>query len=169
MSYHVSSRAMSTLPIVLAAISHYHSRCHYPTPTTSRSVTRALEGAKRTFGKPSVPAKIFTASHLTTLSSKVYSPSCSLVFLRTVWRVFIKFFGLLRFNEVANLTFDDISWHSNGFDLHIRKSKTDQHSKGDFVSIVKNKNPALCPVSLTLYYFNKLSIKSDYLMPTFKG
>ena len=169
MSHHVSNRAMSTLPIVLAAISHYHSRCHFPTPTTSRSVTRALEGAKRTFGKPSVPAKIFTTSHLSSLSAKVYSPSCSLVFLRTVWRIFIEFFGLLRFNEVANLKFDDVFWTPIGFDLFIRKSKTDQHAKGDYVSISCNSDPTLCPVSLTKLYFKRINCTGGYLLPTFKG
>ena len=50
-----------------------------------------------------------------------------------------------------------------------KKPKTDQHSKGDFVSIVRNTNPAICPVSLTLYYFKKFSIKSAFLLPSLKG
>ena len=168
MFHHVNTRAMSTLPLVLSAISHFHSKHHFPTPTSTRLVTRALEGAKRSFGKPSVSVKIFTKDHLSALSSKVYNSDCSFVFLRTVWRIFIEFFGLLRFNEVANLTFDDITWTEVGFDLSIKKSKTDQHAKGDYVSISKNSDPLLCPVALTKLYFRRLNYSSGFLLPVFK-
>ena len=131
---------MSTLTSAQSAISHFHSKYHFSTPTTSRSVIRALEGAKQTFGRPSVSAKIFTPDHLKTLATFAYKPSCSFIFLRTVWRIFIEFFGLLRFNEVANLQFKDLSWTSVGFDLFIRKSKIDQHAKDDFVSISRNSD-----------------------------
>ena len=102
MMHHVSTRTMSTLPIALSAISHFHSKFHFPSPTVSREFTRALEGAKRSFGKPSVSGKVFSTDHLLSLASVAYKPSCTLVFLRTVWRIFIEFFGLLRFNEVAS-------------------------------------------------------------------
>ena len=169
MLFHVNSRAMSTLSHVLSAISHFHYKSHYDSPTISRSVTRALEGAKRTFGRPSVSVNVFTTDHLFSLSKLAYSSSCSLVLLRTIWRIFIEFFGLLRFNEVANLTYDDLIWSSIGFDLFIKKSKTDQHSKGDFVSFSKNKNAAICPIALTLHYFKKFDIKSGFLMPSLRG
>ena len=169
MMHHVSSRATSTLSQALSAISHFHSKYHFISPTISKAVSRAFEGAKRSFGKPSIPAKIFTHDHLNILSKLAFSPSCSLVFLRTIWRVFIQFFGLLRFNEVASLTFHDLSWNENGFDIHIKKSKTDQHAKGDYVSICKNDNHAICPVLLTLHYFKKMSINSGFLIPTIKG
>ena len=86
-----------------------------------------------------------------------------------VWRIFIEVFGLLHFNEVANLHFDDISWTPIGFDLIIRKSKTDQHAKGSFVSISRNSNSLLCPVSLTLLYFKRFNIKHGFLLPSLKG
>ena len=169
MSCHVDSRAMSTLPTVLSAISHFHSKFHHPSPTTSRSITKALEGAKRSFGKPSVSAKVFTSEHLTILSAVARKPSCSFIFLRTVWRIFIEFFGLLRFNEVANLRYDDLVWTHIGFNILIRKSKTDQHAKGDYISISRNINDILCPVSLTLLYLKRLNYTTGYLLPTLKG
>ena len=112
---------------------------------------------------------MFTYDHLVSLSKLAYSPSCSLVFLRTIWRIFIEFFSLLRFNEVANLSYQDLIWNDNGFDLLIKKLKTDQHAKGDYVSIIRNDNPSICPVSLTLFYLNKMSITSGFLMPSLKG
>ena len=169
MIHHVNSRAMSTLSHVLSAISHFHAKNHFESPTVSKSVTRAFEGAKRTFGRPSVSVNIFTHDHLILLSKLAFSSSCSLVNLRTVWRIFIEFFGLLRFNEVANLTFQELLWNPSGFDLFIKKSKTDQHAKGDYVSIVRNTNHVICPVLLTLHYLKKMRIKSGYLLPTIKG
>ena len=103
MHFHVNNRAMSTLPQVLSANSHFHSKFNYDSPNISKSISRAYEGAKRSFGKPSKSVNIITPDHLRALSDLAYKPSCSLVFLRTIWRIFIEFFGLLRFNEVAQL------------------------------------------------------------------
>ena len=61
--------------------------------------------------------------------------------LRTIRRVYMEFFGLLHYNEVAALTFDDIIWINNGMDLIIRRSKTDQHAKGTWVSLSAMKTP----------------------------
>ena len=168
MLYHVDSRAVSTLLTILSAISHFHLKFHFPTPTTSRSVTRALEGAKHSFWKPSVSAKIFTPDHLLALSAVARKHSYSFVFLRTGWRIFIEFFGLLRFNEVANLRYEDLIWTPIGFDILIKKSKTDQHAKGDYVSISRHSNPVLCPVSLTLLYLKRLNYTSGFILPSLK-
>ena len=54
MLFHVHCRAYSTLPVILSAISHFHSRYFLNSPTTSRAITRSLEGAKRLFGSPSI-------------------------------------------------------------------------------------------------------------------
>ena len=87
MLYHVHVRAYSTLPTILAAISHFHCRFYLPSPTSSRSITRSLEGAKRLFGSPSVPRKIITKTILNSLFSLTLDPHVSFVTLRTVWRV----------------------------------------------------------------------------------
>ena len=169
MTFHVATRAMSTLSTLLSAISHFHSKFHFPSPTTYRAITRALQGAKCSYWRPSVSAKIFTPDNLSSLASIAYKPNCNFVFLRTIWRIFIELFGLLHFNGVSNLQFEDIKWTTIGFDLKIRKSKTDQHGKGDFVSISQNTNPMLCPVSLSLWYFKRLNYSSGFLLPTLKG
>ena len=165
MLYHVHFRAFSTLPPILSAISHYHSRYYLSSPTSSRSVTRSLEGAKRLFGSPSVSRKIITKSILQSLISLTFRPNVSFVIFRTVWRITIEFYGLLRFREVSNLTFDDILWNDLGFDIFISKSKTDQTSKGDWVSIASQPNSVYCPVNLTRRYLSLLGSPSGFLMP----
>ena len=84
------------LPI--SAISHFYSKFHYDSPTASKAISRGLEEAKRSCRKPLVSLKKVILDHLLLLSTLAYSSSCSLVFLRTIWQIFIEFFGLL-FNE----------------------------------------------------------------------
>ena len=57
--------------------------------------------------------------------------------------------------KLQNFSYQDLIWNPNGFDIFVKKSKTDQHVKGDYVSIVKNDNSAICPVILTLHYLKK--------------
>ena len=165
MLYHVHVRSYSTLPSILAAISHFHYRFHLPSPSTSSYVTRSLAGAKRLFGSPSVPRKIITKAILLSLFSLTLSSNASFVLFRTVWRVFIEFYGLLRFSEVSNLLFEDIRWTDLGFDLFIAKSKTDQSRKGDWVSIAAQPGIASCPVSFTRKYLSLLPYDSGFVMP----
>ena len=156
---------MSTLPQFLLAISHFHAKAHLPSPTLSIAVTRALEGAKRSFGRPSVSRKIITLQHLRVFGNYAFSDSVSFVRLRTIWRIFMQFFALLRFNEVASLTFDDLIWTPAGLDLFIKRSKTDQHAKGATVSLNYNSDPKLCPVRLTIKYIKMLKYDSGFLLP----
>ena len=156
MLYHVHFRAFSTLPAILASISHYHCRSYFTSPTSSRPVTRALAGAKRLFGSPSVPRKIITKDILSSLFSLTLRHNVSFIIIRTVWRVFMEFFGLLRFSEVSQLTFSDISWTNIGLDIFISKSKTDQTRKGDWVAIASQSHSPHCPVAFTRKYYLRL-------------
>ena len=119
MLLHLHTRAFSTLPGILSAISHFHCRSYFSSPTLSKSVARSLLGAKHLFGSPSVPRKIISKEILHALFNLASDQNASFVLIRTVWRIFIQFYGLLRFNEVSNLTISDISWTSLGFDIFI--------------------------------------------------
>ena len=60
-------------------------------PTTSRVVTRALDGAMRVFGSPSVSRKIITKAILQALIALILKPNITLVVFRTVWRIVMGF------------------------------------------------------------------------------
>ena len=87
------------------------------------SVTRALEGAKRCFGRSSIQRKIISPEMLHSLADLI-SPKITFPRLRTIWRIFMQFFGLLCFNEVATLTFEDVIWTDQDFDIVICRSKS---------------------------------------------
>ena len=166
MLFHLHVRAYSTLPGVLSAVSHFHCRSYYTSPTLCKSVSRSLLGAKKLFGSPSVPRKIITKEILDALFDLTTVPNVSFVLLRTVWRVFMQFYGLLRYSEVSNLTISDISWTDVGFDIFISRSKTDQTGKGNWVSVAAQPGCARCPVSFTKRYISFLSYQSGFLMPS---
>ena len=169
MLYHVHFRAFSTLPVILSSIAHFHCRSFLDSPTSSRAVTRSLHGAKRLFGSPSVPRKIITRSILSSLFNLTLRPGATFILFRTVWRIFIEFYGLLRFNEVKNLTIADIHWTDLGFDIFIAKSKTDQSRKGDWVAIASQPNSPACPVSFTRKYLSMLPYATGFVMPSVKS
>ena len=73
MFFHVHTKAMLTLPQFLSAISYFHAKAHLPSPTLSCAVSRALEGAKRSFGKPSVSRKIISLHHLRLFGTHAFS------------------------------------------------------------------------------------------------
>ena len=169
MKYHVHFSVYSTLPPILSAVSHFYSRYYLTSPTTSRFVTRSLEGAKRLFGSPSVFRKIITKTILQSLISLTFQPDLSFIHFRTVWQIAIEFYGLLQFSEVSNLVFTDIIWNDLGFNIFIAKSKTDQTRKGDWVSVASQPDSAWCPVALTCRYFSLFKSNSGFLMPPSKN
>ena len=169
MLYYVHVRKFSSLPIALSAISHYHCRFYFTSPTTSRSITRSLEGAKRLYGSPSTSRKIITKFMLDSLYSLTLSQSASFVLIRTVWRIFMEFYGLLRFSEVSHLLYRDILWTDLGFDIYISKSKTDQTKKGTWVSVAAQPGSSSCPVAFTRRYLSLLPYNSGYIMPSLEG
>ena len=166
MLYHVHFRAFSILSCILSAISHFHCRYYLSSPTTSRSVSLSLKGAKRLFGSPSVSRKIITKQILDDLFSLTLLHNASFVLFRTVWRVFIEFYGLLRFSKVSNLKFSEISWSDSGLDIFISKSKTDQTRKSDWTSIARQPGSAMCPVAFTRKYLSLLPFDSGFIMPS---
>ena len=71
--------------------------------------------------RASVSRKIITKEILDALFSLTLQPGAFFVLIRTVWRVFIQFYGLLRFSEVSNLNISDITWTDLGFDIFISR------------------------------------------------
>ena len=163
MLLHVHTRAFSTLPVILSAISHFHSRFYLQSPTFSRSVTRSLEGAKRLFGSPSIPRKIITKEMLDSLFLLTLQPDASFITVRTIWRIFIRFYGLLRFNPVSNLTFSDISISS----LQNQKPIKPEKAIGFPSPLSQVLLPVLSPLHVVIYLFFLILLdQSCLLSPT---
>ena len=69
----------------------------------------------------------------------------------------MQFYGLLRWQEVSSLRWDDLSFHGRVMFVLIRKSKTDQRGFGQTVEIHCHDVETLhCPVYLTRQYAGRL-------------
>ena len=75
----------------------FYPRYYMQSPTTSRAVTRALDGAMRVFGSPSVSRKIITKAILQSLIALILKPNITLVVFRTVWRIVMGFLWFTTF------------------------------------------------------------------------
>lgn len=68
-----------------------------------------------------------------------------------------------RRSELANLQLSDIEITSEGVLVNIRKSKTDQDSKGYMKAIPFGKDKSTCPVSSLISWIEKSNITTGYL------
>ena len=85
MLHHLSVRSMSTIPQHLVAISHFHAKSYVSLPSTSLSFTRALEGAKRFFGKPSFQRKIISPDMLRSFSNLITPSVYQILWVVTIY------------------------------------------------------------------------------------
>ena len=89
----------------------------------------------------------------------------SVVLWRTVWRVSLEYHTLGRFSDIAKLQKKDVVYKSNP-SPHLRilfkGGKNDQYSEGSERVVAANTNDKICPVKLTINYF-------QFLGPTYSG
>ena len=85
---------------------------------------------------------------------------------RTLCRLNLEFYGMLRWAEVSALQMEDIRFDTTGMVLHIKRSKTDQLGKGTYVRI-NITDLDHCPVEITRLYMQKLNYGTEngYLQP----
>ena len=85
---------------------------------------------------------------------------------RTLVRINLEFYGMMRWAEVSELKMDDIRFTSSAMILRIRKSKTDQLGEGTFIKILMTEEEH-CPVEITRLYLQKLNYGTEngFLQP----
>jgi hypothetical protein len=150
----------------LAAVSFEHRKFCVESPTLNAGVRLVLEG--REHAKSSRQVKPFTLSLISRAVGQLPS-SDSIMVWRTVWRMTVGMFAMLRFSEVTRIQVKDIFFSDDGnMRLYIPRSKTDQRSKG-----LTKWLPALdkdyCPVALTKAYMKKFGLVNGFLQPKSKG
>ena len=72
----------------------------------------------------------------------------SLIGLRDKALLLIGFAGGLRRTELSNLDCNDLEWENFGVRLYLRKSKTNQEGREEFINIMASKNQQCCPVEV---------------------
>ncbi len=96
----------STIQQHLSAIAYMYRLKRLPSPTMDPIVGMYVRGLKRNEvaqGKPRRQAKPITKDVLNTLIEYLYSGTRSLRIWRTVWRVNVAFYALLRWDDICRL------------------------------------------------------------------
>ena len=130
------------------------------------SVKRALGGFKRRTTQTAVQqARPLTHEILEQVAGVLRDERESFVAWRTVWRMSMSFYGMLRWDEVSKLTVADIRMTEERMTVFIKRSKTDQLSRGASVEIhghVGAEELSLtCPIRLTKQYIRRLGAEAQ--------
>jgi integrase len=141
-----AGRAMSTIDRALSAISAAHRDAgNELDPTRHPGVIRVRAGLRRTIGV--APKRLAYPISTEELRRVVEAIPDDLRGARDRALILTGFAGALRRSEVVALTLGDLTFHTKGAVLLIRRSKTDQEGEGQHVGIARGTHPSTDPVA----------------------
>lgn len=131
----------SSLAVHLAAIAQAHAAAGLPSPTGSSEVAAVFRGVRREHGTVPEKKTALTPSDLRTL---VLSLSSTTRDLRDRALLLLGFCGGFRRSELVGLDVTDVKFRGEGMLITLRKSKTDQESRGRVVAVEHGVRPETC-------------------------
>jgi integrase len=136
-------RKASTIGRALAAISQAYKLADEPSPRAAPAVSEMAKGIWRKLGTaPAQKAPVLSGSLRTMLGR----PPESVLGLRDRALLALGFSGAFRRSELVALDVEDLVFSTDGLEVTIRRSKTDQLGEGRKVGIPYGASPATCPV-----------------------
>jgi len=140
------NHSLATVRTRLAAVSAAHRVAGRPLDLRSGSIATVLEGFKREqSGRAARQATPLLVDILPRFLDVFAQDSAANRRDRAL--LLFGFASALRRSELVGLDIADLEFTSQGVKLHIRRSKTDQHGKGDLLAVHRGANPAFCPVT----------------------
>jgi integrase len=140
---HAETFSVATLVRRLTSISKAHEARGYASPVRSSLVRATLRGIKRRQGTAQHQAKPLLKEDLISILDAMGD---TLRDIRDRALLLIGFAGAFRRSELVALDKDDIERVRQGIIINLRRSKTDQTSKGRQVAIPRGRS-RWCPVS----------------------
>ena len=134
-----------TLARHITAIKQWHLYQNFFDPTHSPIVSKTLTGILRIHGKPKNKAQPLLPEHLIKIIEYLNTQN-TLSALRDNTLLQIGFLGAFRRSELVAIRVEHINWQTDGIEILIPKSKTDQEHSGQYCAI-PNGNEKLCGVS----------------------
>ena len=138
-----NQRSLGTLIRRLAAISQFHQRVGFPSPTRSWEMKKFLAGLRRELGVEPKRKKPVIAGDLKKIVLQL--PDTPLG-RRDRAILLLGFAGAFRRSELVALDVKDCTESSEGLTIKIRRSKVDQEGKGRSVGIPRGREQATCPL-----------------------
>jgi len=144
----------ASLQRFVVSIRKKHKQAQLQDPTTAEAIKMVLSSKKRSELRPTTEAKAMSLQELE-LQMALLSNNGSNKALRDKLLLLLGFGGGFRRSELADLKVDDITFKAYGFDILVRKSKTDQHGKGFTKQFVRSSKAHMCPVATLENYLEK--------------
>ena len=132
----------STVLSHFAAIAAVHRAAGHESPTDEASVVRWKRGMRRTHGKAADQKHPFLDRHYVAAVQAMPETTAG---ARDAAILALGLVSALRRSNLAALTIHDLRLDPEGFVVRVRRSKTDQESRGDFV-VIPATFTATCPV-----------------------
>lgn len=133
-----------TLSRHITAIKQWHRYQNFPDPTLSPTVQKTLTGIARVHGKPKNKAKPLLPEQLIKIVDYLIDLD-TLSSLRDSALLQMGFLGALRRSELVEIKMEHIHWETEGIEILIPKSKTDQENSGQYC-VIPNGNDKLCAI-----------------------
>jgi integrase len=140
------------------AIAWTHNLAGFPNPCDSTLVKFTKEGCLRDTSLPVTKKDPITPEILSSIVSLFGHNQASLLNLRTCAIFLLGYAGFLRFSEIVNILRSHVTFCDSHMKVFIQKSKTDVHSKGNYVYISRTFSPN-CPVNLLERYLRMSGIE----------
>lgn len=150
---------VSTVRRHLATISKAHTlagHTHERNPAGSELVTATLQGLRNTHGAapdqappmtPELLRTVVEAISTTVPASHGRPERADLVGLRDRALLLVGWCAALRRSELAQLTWAQVDWRTDGVVLRLMGSKTDKQNQGQLAPVAAEPGSALCPVA----------------------
>ena len=133
-----------TLSRRLTALKNWHVYQGFPDPTEHLAVNKTLIGIMRIHGKPKDKAPPLLPEHLHKIIMALQQEH-TLRACRDSALLQLAFFGAFRRSELVAIQVEDIAWGTQGIDILISHSKTDQTHERQHCAVPYG-NEQLCPV-----------------------
>ncbi|XP_011673264.1 uncharacterized protein LOC105442649 [Strongylocentrotus purpuratus] len=150
-----------------AAIKWVHNLAGLHSPTDNPMVKLALQGFKRATSSPTLRKHPITPNILMKIYEKYGHDHASLADLRVLFACFISYAGFLRFDDLKNISNNDLTFTSDRLVIHLASSKTDQFRQGSDVVIARSFKQS-CPVRVAERYLAALRDPPGSLLPVLR-
>ena len=143
LSYLALDQRVSTIGRKMVSIAIQHKAHGYPSPTTDAQVREMWQGIRNTLGTAAAGKAPILIEDLRRMMEIAPRHTQG-------WRdralLLIGFAGAFRRSELVGLEFEDVSFVTEGVEVLLRRSKTDQEGAGRKVAIPYGSRLDTCPV-----------------------
>lgn len=155
-----------TLSRRLTALKNWHIYQGFLDPTTHPAIVKTIAGITRVHGQPKEKAYPLLPEHMLAISKFLHEEN-SMAACRDNALLQIGYFGAFRRSELVQIRCEDLEWKTQGIDILIPQSKTDQMHTGQFCAIPYGKH-LLCPVTTLKQWLEMANIQTGYIFVELK-